>query len=175
MNRSLRTWRRASGPRRRNGAPGWNSGDERQIAEEVRAVRQWRWLEDARSDIRFALRSLPPNSGVRPDGRAHPGARDRRQHRPVQRGAAGPTEEAAGRAAFRLVEISCINGAGSDAGRYVCPRTRPFSCWPTDATVSSAVFAFSPVPYGLAAVVNGHREIVTAQLTSGNAFGGPWR
>src|SRR5688572_33461492 len=32
-------------------------GGRTQIAEEVRAVRQWRWVEDAGSDIRFALRA----------------------------------------------------------------------------------------------------------------------
>jgi hypothetical protein len=35
----------------------------------------------------------------------------------------------------------------------------------------SGVLAFSPVPYGVVAVVNGRREIITAQLTSGSAFG----
>jgi predicted permease len=144
-------------------------GGRGQIAEEVRAVRRWRWLDDARSDLRFALRSyrrapafalmavLTLSLAIGVNTALFSVVRQvLLKMLPVER----PEE---------LVEISCNNAPG--AIRAVCvPSYYAFQLLADQRDSLSGVFAFSPVPYGLAAVVDGHREIVTAQLTSGNAF-----
>jgi predicted permease len=145
-------------------------GGRGQIAEEVRAVRQWRWLEDARSDIRFALRSyrrapafammavvtlglaIGVNTAlfsvVRPV---------LLKMLPVAR----PQE---------LVEIGCTSPPGT-AGAVCVPSYQAFQLLAENRDALTGAFAFSPVPYGVVAVVDGRREVITGQLTSGSAFG----
>jgi putative ABC transport system permease protein len=145
-------------------------GGRRQIAEEVRAVRQWSWLEDARSDIRFALRSyrrapafaamavLTLGLAIGVNTALFSVVRQvLLKMLPVAR----PQE---------LVEISCVSAPGA-VGSVCVPSYQAFQLLADHRDALGGVFAFTPVPYGVVSVVNGRREIVTAQLTSGSAFG----
>ncbi len=145
-------------------------GGRRQIAEEVRAVRQWRWLEDARSDIRFALRAyrrapafammavLTLGLAIGVNTALFSVVRQvLLKMLPVAR----PQE---------LVEISCVSAPGA-VGSVCVPSYLAFQRLADHRDALSGVFAFTAVPYQVVSVVNGRREIVTAQLTSGSAFG----
>ena len=144
-------------------------GGRGQIAEEVRAVTRWRWLEDARNDVRFALRTyrrapafammavLTLGLAIGVNTALFSVVRQvLLKILPVAR----PHE---------LVEIGCRSAPG--AGGAVCvPSYLTFQLLADNQDALTGAFAFSPVPYGVVAVVDGRREVVTAQLTSGNAF-----
>jgi putative ABC transport system permease protein len=145
-------------------------GGRQQIAEEVRAVRQWSWLEDARSDIRFALRAyrrapafammaiLTLGLAIGVNTALFSVVRQvLLKMLPVAR----PHE---------LVEIGCASPPGT-AGAVCVPSYLAFQLLAESRDALAGAFAFSPVPYGVVAVVNGRREIITGQLTSGSAFG----
>ena len=52
-------------------------------------------IDAFRQDVVYALRSLRPGAAVHGDGRRHPGARDRREQRDLQRPGRGPPPAAA--------------------------------------------------------------------------------
>jgi predicted permease len=68
-----------------------------------------------------------------------------------------------------LVEIGCSSPPGTFSAACM-PSYPAFQLLAGNRDALSGIFAFSPVPYGVVAVVNGRREIVTAQLTSGTTF-----
>ena len=144
-------------------------GGRQQIAEEVRAVRQWRWLDDARSDIRFALRAYrrAPAFAMMTIFTLGLAIGVNTALFSVVRQVLLKTLPVA--RPHELVEITC--GSAPGAGGAVCvPSYLAFQLLAENRDALTGAFAFSPVPYGVAAVVDGRREIITGQLTSGSTF-----
>lgn len=144
-------------------------GGRAQVREDVRAVRRWRWLDDASADVRFALRSYRRAPGfavmavltlalaIGVNTALFSVIRQvLLKTLPVAR----PQE---------LVEINCSSAPGT-VGAVCVPSYLAFELLAENRNALTGAFAFSPVPYGVVAIVDGARDVITAQLTSGNAF-----
>ena len=67
-----------------------------------------------------------------------------------------------------LVQITCASGPRGSSG--CMPSYPTFSMLSDQHPGLTGVFAFSPVPSGIVARVDGRRQIITGEMTSGNTF-----
>jgi predicted permease len=145
-------------------------GGRQQVKEEIRAGRRWAWLDDARGDVRFALRTyrrtpafaamavLTLALGIGVNTALFTVVREVLiRQLPV----ANPHE---------LVEIDCVPGPSAPNNR-TCMQSYPaFELLRQRHDGLAGIAAFTPAPGGVVAVVDGRREVVTALLASGNMF-----
>ena len=142
-----------------------------QVAERVRDVWAWRWWDDLRRDVQFAVRTYvrAPASALTAVLTLALGIGVNtalfsivRQVLLSSLPVSNPHE---------LVEIDCRSGPGATGGGGTCMHSYPaFRLLSDRHDGLTGIVAFSPVPNGLVASSQGRREVVTGQLASANMF-----
>ena len=146
-------------------------GGRQQIKEEVLDATHWRWLDDARTDVRFALRSyrrtpafvlmavLTLALAIGVNTALFSVVQEvLLDTLPVSK----PGE---------LVQVECGLRPDAPPGSGTCMASYPAFQMLTDRHEGlTGIAAVAPTPGGAVAVVDGRREVVTVLLTSGNAF-----